>query len=49
MTAVRKQKLRKDTEVHAVKENTQERETAAEEREIKAPSLQNAGACLSQF
>ena len=46
---MREQKPRKDTEVHAVTKNTQEREVATEEREIKALSLQNAGAHLPQF
>ena len=47
---MREQKPRKDTEVHAVTKHTQkEREVAAEDREIKALSLQNAGARLPQF
>lgn len=40
------QKRRKDTKVHGVTENTQERKVVAENQDIKAPGLGDARAPL---
>lgn len=47
--AVREQKQRKDTKVHGVTENTQERKVVAEDQDIKAPGLWDACAPLPEF